>query len=123
MSTLEKFETGDGFTLLQVIRTFDFIFYIYMMSETYLIVYVLSKYLQSSNIPLTNAFTQVNITVESFQSLRNEDCFKRICNEAVKICLANYIYIDVPIEKCKRKVLLRLGSGNVLPNNFTIQDG
>jgi hypothetical protein len=120
LSTLELIETGDSFILLQVIRTFDFIFHIYMMSEIYLITHILSKFLQHSNITLTDALKKVKITIDSLESLRNESEFKRVWDESMKICTANDI--DEPKERRKRKVPLRFGGGNIGAANSTIQD-
>ncbi len=78
LSTLELIETGNSFILLQVLRTFDFVFHVYMMSEIYLITHILSKFLQHSNITLTDVLGKVKITIDSLESLRNESEFKRI---------------------------------------------
>jgi hypothetical protein len=120
LSTLELIETGDSFILLQVLRTFDFVFHIYMMSEIYLITHILSKFLQHSNITLTDALGKVKITIDSFRSLQNEYEFKRIWNESMKICIANNI--DEPKERRKRKVPLRFGGGDINSINSSIQD-
>ena len=120
LSTLELIETGDSFILLQVIKTFDFVLHIYMMNEIYLITHILSKFLQSANLSLTDALAQVKITIDSLQSLRNEHEFKRIWDESMKICVANNI--DEPDERRKRKVPLRLGGGEINPAKSTIQD-
>ena len=46
LSTLTLIETGHSFILLPVIKTFDFIFHIYMINEVFLITNILSKFLQ-----------------------------------------------------------------------------
>ncbi|CAF4965576.1 unnamed protein product [Rotaria sp. Silwood1] len=120
LSTLELIETGDSFILLQVIRTFDFVFHIHMMSEIYLITHILSKFLQHSNISLTDALAKVKVTIDSLQSLRDEHEFKRIWDESMKICIANNI--DESQERRKRKVPLRFGGGDATTINSTIQD-
>ena len=120
LNTLEKLETDEGFISLQVIRKVDFMFHIYMMNEICRVTHTLSKYLHNSNTILKNALTLVKITVESLQSVRYEDDFKGVWNEAIRIFLANNI--DEPVEKSKRKVPLCLGGDDVLPNNLTIQD-
>jgi hypothetical protein len=91
-----------------------------MMSEIYLITHILSKFLQHSNITLTDALKKVKITIDSLESLRNEYEFKRVWDESMKICTANDI--DEPKERRKRKVPLRFGGGNIGAANSTIQD-
>jgi hypothetical protein len=91
-----------------------------MMSEIYLITHILSKFLQHSNITLTDALGKVKITIDSFRSLQNEYEFKRIWNESMKICIANNI--DEPKERRKRKVPLRFGGGDINSINSSIQD-
>ncbi|CAF1033274.1 unnamed protein product [Rotaria sordida] len=120
LNTLEKLETSDSYILLQVIRTFDFIFHIYMMTEIYMITQILSKFLQRSNITLTDALAQVKITIDTLESLRNEDEFERIWHESMKICMNNNI--DEPHERRKRKVPLKLGGGDINSSNLTIKD-
>ena len=71
-------ETDDSFILLQAIKTFDFVFHIYMTNEVFLITNILSKFLQHANITLTDALVKVDITIDSLHSLRNEYEFKRI---------------------------------------------
>ncbi|CAF0940276.1 unnamed protein product [Adineta steineri] len=120
LCALTLIETGDSFILLQVIKTFDFVFHIYMMSEIYLITHILSKFLQRVNLSLTDALSQVKITIDSLESLRNQHEFERIWNESMKICVANDI--DEPCERRKRKVPLRYGGGDTNPVNSTVQD-
>jgi hypothetical protein len=52
---LEEIDTADAFIMLKVVQTFDFIFHIYLMSEVFLITNILSKYLQKSDLSLTQA--------------------------------------------------------------------
>ncbi|CAF3629139.1 unnamed protein product [Rotaria sp. Silwood1] len=120
LNTLEKLETSDSYILLHVIKTFDFVFHIYMMTEIYMITQILSKFLQRSNITLTDALAQVKITIDTLESLRNEDELERIWHESMKICMINNI--DEPHERRKRKVPLKLGGSDINSSNLTIKD-
>ncbi|CAF4636014.1 unnamed protein product [Rotaria sp. Silwood1] len=120
LNTLEKLETSDSYILLHVIKTFDFVFHIYMMTEIYMITQIFSKFLQRSNITLTDALAQVKITIDTLESLRNEDELERIWHESMKICMINNI--DEPHERRKRKVPLKLGGSDINSSNLTIKD-
>ncbi|CAF1507289.1 unnamed protein product [Rotaria sp. Silwood1] len=117
---LEEIEVGDAFIMLPVIRTFDFIFHIHLMSEMFLLTNILSKYLQKSDVSLIQALVQVKATVDSLESLRNENEFDRIWNTTVDLCDINNI--DGPCERRKRKVSIRLGDGDVVSTALAIKD-
>ncbi|CAF1258602.1 unnamed protein product [Rotaria magnacalcarata] len=95
LSTLTLIDTGDSFILLLVIKTFDFVFHIYMVNEIFLITNILSKFLQYVSVTLTDVLAKVNITIDSLQSLRNENEFTRIWDYTMKICDDNDI--DAPV--------------------------
>jgi hypothetical protein len=70
---LEEIDTADAFIMLKVVQTFYFIFHIHLISEVFLIINILSKYLQKSDLSLTQALVQVKITIDSLESLKNEE--------------------------------------------------
>ena len=84
--TIQEIQVGDAFILLKVIQTFDFIFHIHLMSEIFLITNILSKFLQKSGVSLTEAMVQVEMTICSLESMRNDDEFNRIWNENEYLC-------------------------------------
>jgi hypothetical protein len=100
--TLEEMDVPEAFLLCNSIRSFDFILHLFMMCEIYLITNILSKYLQSSQICVTQALTQVKTTVQSLKDLRNETEFERFYSNALKMCEENEI--DPPKEPRKRRV-------------------
>ncbi|CAF3659800.1 unnamed protein product [Rotaria sp. Silwood1] len=90
------------------------------MSEMFLLTNILSKYLQKSDVSLIQALVQVKATVDSLESLRNENEFDRIWNTTVDLCDINNI--DGPCERRKRKVSIRLGDGDVVSTALAIKD-
>ncbi|CAF1660887.1 unnamed protein product [Adineta ricciae] len=117
---LEEIDVGDAFIMLKVIQTFDFGFHIHLMIKVFLITNILSKYLQKSNVSLTQAMVQVNVTIDSLKSLKNEEDFNRIWSEAMSVCDAKNI--DEPCERRKRKVPARFGGGDVLSTTLSVKD-
>ncbi|CAF1273934.1 unnamed protein product [Rotaria sordida] len=77
ITVLKEIGVGDVFIMLHVMQTFDFIFHIHLMSEVFLLTNILSKYLQKSDVSLTQALTQVKITIASLKSMRSEHEFNR----------------------------------------------
>ncbi|CAF4227461.1 unnamed protein product, partial [Rotaria sordida] len=90
------------------------------MVEIYLITNILSKYLQNSDISLTNALIQVKITVETLKTLRTEFKFEELWNKTMEMCETNDI--DGPKEIRKRMIPAKLGAGCLIPDHFTIKD-
>ncbi|CAF4273916.1 unnamed protein product [Rotaria sp. Silwood2] len=80
----------------------------------------LSKVLQKSDLPLTQASVQVKITIDSLESLRNENEFNRIWNETLNICVINDS--DEPSERRRRKIPERLGGGDVVATTLCVKD-
>lgn len=102
VSTLHEMDAPDAFLLLNSVQSFDFVFHLLIMSEIYLITNILSKYLQNSHICLTQALSQVKMTVETLRALRNEKEFDRLYSTALHMCEENDI--DPPKEIRKKKV-------------------
>ena len=117
---LEEIETADAFIMLKVVQTFDFVFHIHLMSEVFLITNILSKYLQKSDLSLTQALIQVKITIDSLESLKNEEEFNRIWRETMNICEINSI--DEPGERRRRKIPARFGGGDIVSTTLSIKD-
>ncbi len=102
ISTLQEMEVPEAFLLSKSIQSFDFVLHLLMMCEIYLITNILSKYLQNSQICVTQALKQVKMTVESLKALRNEMEFERFYSTALQMCEENKI--DPPTEPRKKKV-------------------
>lgn len=102
ISTLQAMDVPEAFLLCNSMRSFDFILHLFMMCEIYLITNILSKYLQSSDICVTQALKQVKTTAESLKSLRSDTEFERFYSNALKMCEENDI--DPPKEPRKKKV-------------------
>jgi len=120
ITTLQEIEVSDGFIMLKVLQTFDFIFHIHLMSEVFLITNILSKFLQRSDVSLTQALVKVKITICSLESMKNDHEFERIWNETMVICTMNNI--DEPDEHRKRKIPARLGGGDVVSTTLSVKD-
>ena len=116
VTTLQKIQVGDAFILLKVIQTSDFIFRIHLMSEVFLITNLLSKILQKSCVSLAEAMVQVEMTICSLESVRNDDEFNRIWNKTMNICAAN------DIDEQRRKVPARLDGGNIVSTTLSAKD-
>jgi hypothetical protein len=102
ISTLQVMEAPESHLLLHSMETFDFVFHLLIMSEIYLITNILSKYLQNSQICISQALNQVKMTVDALKSLRNETEFERFYSTALQMCEENEI--DPPKELRKKKV-------------------
>ncbi|CAF3343574.1 unnamed protein product [Rotaria sp. Silwood2] len=120
IADLQEMEVADAFIMLKVVQTFYFIFHIHLMSESFLITNILSKVLQKPDLPLTQASVQVKITIDSLESLRNENEFNRIWNETLNICVINDS--DEPSERRRRKIPERLGGGDVVATTLCVKD-
>ncbi|CAF1053224.1 unnamed protein product [Rotaria magnacalcarata] len=90
------------------------------MSEVFLITNILSKFLQKLGVSLTEAMAQVEITVCSLESMKNDDEFNRIWNENMNIGAENDT--DEPDEQRKRKVPARLGGGDIISRTLSAKD-
>ncbi|CAF3454693.1 unnamed protein product, partial [Rotaria socialis] len=91
ISTLQLIEAPESHLLLHSMESFDFVFHLFIMSEIYLLTNILSKYLQSSQISITQALKQVKMTVDTLKSLRNETEFERFYSKALQMCEENEI--------------------------------
>jgi hypothetical protein len=118
--TLENMEEPDAFLLLNSIRTFDFVIHLLLMTEIYFLTNILSKFLQGSNISLTDALGQVNITIDTLKSLRNETEFERLYNEALKLCDENGIEPCTKVRQ--KKIPARLGGGVDIRTTLNVKD-
>jgi hypothetical protein len=104
--TLQVMEASKSHSLLHSMESFDFVFHLFIMSEIYLITNILSKYLQSSQICISQALNQVKMTVDALKSLRNKTEFERFYSTALQMCEENEI--DPPKELRKKKFLFVL---------------
>ncbi|CAF4338066.1 unnamed protein product, partial [Rotaria magnacalcarata] len=120
ISTLQVMEAPESHLLIHSMERFDFVFHLFIMSEIYLITNILSKYLQSSHICISQALNQVKMTVNALESLRNETEFERFYSTALQISEENEI--DPPKELRKKKVPVRFGGGDKTLNALNIED-
>lgn len=109
ITTLEVMNDPAAFLLLNPLQSFDFIFHLLLMTEIYLLTNILSKFLQSSDISLTDALAQVKTTIDTLKSLRNETEFERMYNETLKFCDENAI--EPPTKIRQKKTPVRFGGG------------
>jgi len=117
IETLQVMDGPEAFLLSNSLNTFDFIFHLLIMSEVYLITNIMSKFLQNSNISLTQALIQAKMTVETLKAFRTDSEFERFYEISMKMCEENDI--DPPKESRKKKVssaLLSLYSFSSLRN-------
>jgi hypothetical protein len=120
ITALEVMEVPDAFLLLNSLQSFDFIIHLLIMTEIYFLTNILSKFLQHSNISLTDALTQVKITIDTLKSLRNETEFERLYNEALKLCDDNGIE---RLTKIRQKQLpVRLGGVGCATTTLSVKD-
>jgi len=117
---LEALDNSDGFIMLNAIQKFDYLFHLTIMTEIYLITNILSKYLQHSDISLTTALIQVNITIETLKTLRTDLKFEEFWSKTIDICKVNDI--DEPRETRKRRIPAKLGAGSIIPDHFSTKD-
>ncbi|CAF4657931.1 unnamed protein product [Rotaria socialis] len=120
ISTLQLIEAPESHLLLHSMESFDFVFHLFIMSEIYLLTNILSKYLQSSQISISQALKQVKMTVDTLKSLRNETEFERFYSKALQMCEENEI--DPPKVQRKKKVPARLGGGDKDSTDLNIKD-
>ncbi|CAF3939864.1 unnamed protein product [Rotaria sordida] len=110
ITTLEVIEVSDAFLLLNSVLSFDFIFHLFIMMEIYFLTSILSKFLQHSNVSLTDALAQVKITIDTLKRLQNETEFERIYNEALKLCNDNGI--EPPEKPRTKRIPVRFGGSD-----------
>ncbi|CAF4368700.1 unnamed protein product [Rotaria sp. Silwood2] len=120
ITTLDVINVPEAFLLLNSLQSFDFIYHLVIMSEIYILTNILSKFLQLSNISLTDALVQVKTTVDALKSLRNEHEFQKLYNEAMKI--ADAYDIEPPKDIRRKKIPARLGGGVDAATELSVKD-
>ncbi|KAI5421239.1 hypothetical protein KIW84_044900 [Lathyrus oleraceus] len=90
-TSFEKY--GETMFLFDVLRSFDFIFMLYMMFEILRFINDLSVALQKRDQDLLNALSLVNATKQELQEMRN-DGWEELISKIMEIC--NKHDIDVP---------------------------
>ncbi|CAF1323289.1 unnamed protein product [Rotaria sordida] len=69
-------EAPETHLLLHSMETFDFVFHLFIMSEIYLITNILPKYLQNSQICISQALNQVPVRLEGEDKTLNDSNIK-----------------------------------------------
>ncbi|CAF3901627.1 unnamed protein product [Rotaria sordida] len=120
ITTLEVIEVPDAFLLLNSLLSFDFIFHLFIMMEIYFLTNILSKFLQHSNVSLTDVLAQVKITIDTLKSLQNETEFERIYNEVLKLCNDNGI--EPPEKPRTKRIPVRFGGSDDGTAGLNVKD-
>ena len=78
LDALETLDNGHGMIILNTIKRLNFVFHLLIMYEIYSITNILSKYLQHSNISLTNALVHVRLTLKYYNNISNRTKIRRM---------------------------------------------
>ena len=120
ITALEVMEAPDAYLLLNSIQSFDFIIHLLFMNKIYSITNILSKFLQHSNISLTDALNQVKTTIDTLKTLRTDTEFDSVYSEALKLSDENGIEPPRPIRK--KTISIRLGGGIDATTILSVKD-
>jgi len=99
-----------GICLLYQLKTFDFIFGMYMMNPILMLILKVSTLLQEPNLNLVLAMKNVNSLRSTLDSMRNDDSeYKQMFDRSVILCKKHDIAIP---DSNSRKVSTRLDSNS-----------
>lgn len=100
-------------SLLNSIRTFDFVFNLVILDEVFNTTKILSKYLQYIDLSICAAHSKVNAVQKSLREMRTDAEFQKHWQEALE--LSNKLELEAPHLPRQRRVPSRLGGGEAQP--------